>query len=178
MEARRLGRLPPPAIYSKDGKPLLSWRVRILPFIEYRDLYNEFHLDEPWDSEHNQKLIAKMPSGFRSPLTGDLGGRTTYLLPVGPDCIFFDNQGTSPDEITDGAADTIMLVEADADHAVPWTKPEDLPIDKQFPAAGLVQRRRGEGEGTFHVQSADGRDHWIPSDTDPATLWSLFTRRR
>src|SRR5262249_54155708 len=52
------GKLPAHAIYSKDGKkPLLSWRVAILPFIEQDNLYQQFHLDEPWDSEHNKKLI-------------------------------------------------------------------------------------------------------------------------
>ncbi len=41
---------PPPAIADKDGKPLLSWRVAILPYVEQQELYNKFKLDEPWDS--------------------------------------------------------------------------------------------------------------------------------
>src|SRR5262249_49752206 len=54
--------LPAHAIYSNDGKtPLLSWRVAILPYIGEAALYREFKLDEPWDSAHNRKLIAKMP---------------------------------------------------------------------------------------------------------------------
>ena len=53
--------MPPPAIYSKDGKPLLSWRVAVLPYIEQGPLYNQFKLDEPWDSAHNKKLLALMP---------------------------------------------------------------------------------------------------------------------
>src|SRR5205807_5126217 len=58
-----------PAAYStsKDGKPLLSWRVEILPYIEQGALFNEFHLDEPWDSEHNKKLIERMPTIFAAP---------------------------------------------------------------------------------------------------------------
>src|SRR5438132_522263 len=43
--------------YSKAGKPLLSWRVLILQYIEETPLYLQFKLDEPWDSEHNKKLI-------------------------------------------------------------------------------------------------------------------------
>src|SRR5260370_4929892 len=50
-------RLPAVANFDKQGKPLLSWRVHLLPFIEQEDLYKEFHLDEPWDSEHNKQLI-------------------------------------------------------------------------------------------------------------------------
>ena len=52
---------PPAAIRDKDGKPLLSSRVAILPYLDLR-LYQEFHLDEPSDSEHNKALIAKMPA--------------------------------------------------------------------------------------------------------------------
>ena len=60
-------RLPARAIYDKDGKPLLSWRVMMLPYMEEKSLYDQFHLDEPWDSEHNKKLLEKMPDGYRDP---------------------------------------------------------------------------------------------------------------
>ena len=58
---------PAHAIYSKDGKPLLSWRVQILPFIEEQELYNKFHLDEPWDSDNNRPLIAQLPQALTNP---------------------------------------------------------------------------------------------------------------
>src|SRR5262249_49238609 len=49
------GRFPAAGSFDKNGKPLLSWRVFILPYIEHEKLYKEFHLNEPWDSEHNKK---------------------------------------------------------------------------------------------------------------------------
>src|SRR5262249_21670890 len=52
------GTFPPAAIYDKDGKALLSWRVLLLPYIEADPLYKKFKLDEPWDSAHNKKLLA------------------------------------------------------------------------------------------------------------------------
>ena len=58
----------PDNIKSKDGKPLLSWRVAILPYTEQNELYQQFKLDEPWDSEHNKTLIAKMPAYFAARL--------------------------------------------------------------------------------------------------------------
>ena len=64
------GSLPPHAIYGKDGKPLLSWRVLILPYIEEQALYEQFHLDEPWDSPHNEPLLRQIPRCYRSPLDG------------------------------------------------------------------------------------------------------------
>ena len=54
----------PTDIRDKDGKPLLSWRVHILPYIEQENLYRQFKLDEPWDSEHNKKLVKSMPKVF------------------------------------------------------------------------------------------------------------------
>ena len=63
---------PARAIFDKQGKPLLSWRVQILPFVEEGELFKQFHLDEPWDSEHNKPLIAKMPAVYAKP-----GARST-----------------------------------------------------------------------------------------------------
>ena len=58
---------PPQAICDKDGKPLLSWRVAILPELREFALYRQFKLDEAWDSPHNLKLLAKMPRIYAPP---------------------------------------------------------------------------------------------------------------
>jgi hypothetical protein len=63
------GRFPPAASRGADDKPLLSWRVMILPYLEQEALYKEFNMDEPWDSEQNKKLLAKMPDIY-VPLNG------------------------------------------------------------------------------------------------------------
>jgi hypothetical protein len=55
------GTLPPAYVADAHGRPLYSWRVLILPYIEQRPLYDRFHLDEPWDSPNNRTLIASMP---------------------------------------------------------------------------------------------------------------------
>jgi RNA polymerase sigma factor (sigma-70 family) len=60
----------PHDITDKDGKPMLSWRVAILPYIEQDNLFKQFKLDEPWDSDHNKKLLALMPSTYRTPGIG------------------------------------------------------------------------------------------------------------
>ena len=62
---------PPAYTTDKAGKPLLSWRVLILPYIEQDALYKEFHLDEAWDSPHNKALIARMPAPYRCPSEND-----------------------------------------------------------------------------------------------------------
>jgi RNA polymerase sigma factor (sigma-70 family) len=81
------GFFPAAAIYSKDGKPLLSWRVALLPFFEEDNLYRQFHLDEPWDSAHNKKLLARMPKVFSVPGQKDKNA-TFYQVFVGPSTMF------------------------------------------------------------------------------------------
>jgi RNA polymerase sigma factor (sigma-70 family) len=85
---------PASAIYGKNGKPLLSWRVELLPFLEQDNLYKQFHLDEPWDSEHNKKLLDKMPDIFHVPGQKDKTG-TFYQVFVG--------EGTMFEQVKDGA---------------------------------------------------------------------------
>jgi hypothetical protein len=163
---------PAHAIYSADGKPLLSWRVAILPFIEEQALYEQFHLDEPWDSEHNRALIAHMPALYQNPNLGQEPGKTNYLAVVGKECVFDGTaKGSAIPKIIDGTSMTIMLVEADAERAVDWTKPEDLPFDAKHPTAGLGHLRPGGWLAAF----ADGHLSFLANTLDSETVRALFT---
>lgn len=130
--------LPAAASYSPDGKPLLSWRVMLLPMLEQNKLYDQFRLDEPWDSPNNRKLIDKMPAEYRSPKSRlKEPGKTNYVVPVGPGTMFEGREGINISRVKDGTAHTIMAVEVDDAQAVIWTKPDDLPYDPKEPARGL-----------------------------------------
>src|SRR5262245_36146211 len=118
-----VGTLPPSAIRSKtDGKPLLSWRVAVLPYIEQDKLYREFKLDEPWDSPNNEKLLAKMPNLFAIPGRGDRRPFTThYQAVVGPRTMWestsdpkavYGATGRKMLDATDGTSNTLLVVEA------------------------------------------------------------------
>ncbi|HEY3391958.1 MAG TPA: DUF1559 domain-containing protein, partial [Lacipirellulaceae bacterium] len=112
-------RLPAHANYSPDGKPLLSWRVHVLPFIEGAALYEQFKLDEPWDSPHNRALIPQMPQVYENPNLPLEAGKTNYLAVVGEPCIMDGTQkGIGFRDIPDGTSNTIMLVETAPDQAV------------------------------------------------------------
>ncbi len=170
-------RFPAAATYDKDGKKLLSWRVQLLPHLGEVELYKQFHLDEPWDSPHNRKLIPKMPRAFACPSTAGAllakKGMTMYLAPVGEKTVFGGKEGAAIRDITDGTSRTIMLVEADPEQAVIWTKPDDLQIDPDNPLRGLS----GPHEGGFITSFCDGHTESIMIENiDPNKLRALFTR--
>ena len=132
---------PASASYDDNGKPLLSWRVHILPYLEQGKLYDQFHLDEPWDSKHNLALVAKMPSIYADPDTAlrkvNAQGKTTYVVPTSEGTVFDRHIGTQFKEINDGTSNTIMLVEVVPERAVVWTKPEDWAVDLDHPWRGV-----------------------------------------
>jgi hypothetical protein len=163
------GHFPTAAIYDKDGKPLLSWRVVLLPFLDERKLAEEFHLDEPWDSEHNKKLVERIPKVYQSEFEGRKPGDTAFLAFTGKDTVFDGKKGLNIRQIVDGTSNTLMFVEGS--HGVPWTKPEDLPYDpeKPLPKLGLVP------EG-FYAAFCDGSVRFLQSNLPEKTLRALITR--
>jgi hypothetical protein len=108
------GSFPPPYVTDAQGKPLYSWRVLILPWMEERDLYDQWRLDEPWDSPHNRSLPA--PSGFSCPTAGrnrppGSTPYTDYLAVVGPGMAWEEGKCLTFDDFTDLASNTVMVVE-------------------------------------------------------------------
>lgn len=124
------GKLPAAAICDKVGKPLLSWRVAILPYIEQGQLYQQFKLDEPWDSEHNKKLIPLIPKTYVDPRAPEAKlGETYYKVFVGKEAGFNWDKGLKFTEFTDGTSNTVMA--AAAGDPVIWTKPSDFEFDPE-----------------------------------------------
>jgi len=163
---------PPAAICDKQGKPLLSWRVAILPFIEAKPLYDQFRLDEPWDSPNNKGLLDRMPVAYQGQRT-QRDGKTTLMVFTGKDAPFEEGKKLTLAGIIDGSSYTIMAVEAGEDKAVPWTKPEDLPFDPKDPKAALGKISPTGFLGVLFDCSA----HVFKSNMSPETLRRLVNSR-
>lgn len=165
--ADKNGSLPPPALVDKNGKRLLSWRVLILPYLGENKLYEEFHRDEPWDSEHNKKLLAKIPSVYAVPGAGREEGMTTYQALVGPGAAFEEaKQPRFPADFPDGLSNTFAIVETTT--LIPWTKPEDLSYS---PTKPLPTPNRA-----FYAERLDGTGCYVSKDADEAELRKMITR--
>ena len=165
---------PPAAITSNSGKPLLSWRVAILPYIEQGDLYKEFKLDEPWDSPHNKTLISRMPAIYACPsrpTSGATTGTTNYLAFVGKNALLNTPKSSSIREITDGTSNTLAV--AEAQKSVIWTKPEDISFDMAAPfnSSELYSLH----PGVFNALMVDGSVRFIKRVVPPATLKALIS---
>lgn len=166
-------RFPGSTTSTQPGQVGLSWRVAILPFLEEKSLYDQFKMNEPWDSEHNLKLVAQMPKVFRSPGSDAEEGYTNYLAVVGPNTVIANaGKGTRVQDITDGTSMTAVVVEVDDDHAVVWTQPADYEWEAGDLGAGLGQI----WSGTFFATLADGSSRRIDLSAGPDLLRGLFTR--
>jgi prepilin-type processing-associated H-X9-DG protein len=163
---------PPAAVAGKTGKPLLSWRVALLPYLEQNELYKQFHLDEPWDSPHNKTLIDYMPAAFACPSTRNDKGMTTYRTFVGPRTAFEGLKPHTLAEFLDGTSNTLLVVEST--NSVPWTKPDDLPFDPN-PTKPLVTPGSNH-PGGFNALFADGTVRFIKLTISQTVLRALITR--
>jgi hypothetical protein len=166
---QKYGALPPHAIRNQAGEPTLSWRVALLPQLGYEALYKQFRLHEPWDSPHNRQLTAQIPPELQSPERRDQA--TNYLAVIGPDTALGGLRGAHPDSFEDGAENSLLVVEASDEAAVPWTQPSDLRLKFDLPRAGIGQLRE---DGTLAL-AGDGRVWRIPPELPAHVLAALLT---
>ncbi len=149
--ASQYNTFPPAYTVDDNGKPLLSWRVLILPYLDEQTLYQQFHLDEPWDSPHNSALLHAMPKVYECPSHPHaIHNASDYQVVVGSKTIFPGPKPVALADITDGTSLTLLVGEVKS--SIPWSAPQDSPDT-------AVATNYGFGSfhpGGFNILLADG----------------------
>ncbi len=180
----KYGCFPPAYIPDENGKPKHSWRVLILPFMDYQPLYAAYRFDEPWNSMHNMELAAKMPDEYRCPRapTPKKPGITNYVMLVGPHAISNGPTAHRITDIIDGLKNTIMVTDGVGAN-VNWLEPRDLDVDTMTfrilhpgnkPTPQVTDISSGHPMLAVVVM-CDGIVKTLPDDIDPKLLEALTT---
>jgi prepilin-type processing-associated H-X9-DG protein len=173
------GTFPPAFIADKNGKPMHSWRAMLLPYLEGgpESPGAKYNFDEPWDSPGNRRVTDVSLSYFFCPSHGDRGRPiTNYMMVVGPHSISDGPHGRKSAEITDDAANTIMLVEV-ADSDVRWAEPKDLGFDQlDFKINSQAKQAIGsQHPGGASVVFCDGHVEFLNDSTPPERIKAMLT---
>jgi hypothetical protein len=161
----------------------LSWRVHILPFLEEGFLYEQFHLDEPWDSEHNKTLIPFMPDVFSVPGVAAPGETSIHVF-AAPNTPFDPAKPIGFRQIIDGTSNTIMAVEAGPETATPWTQPgtnivneilyrRTQVLDNEYERMNDAKRRERDNAIEYVTRAFESK--YAQQTSNPATMQRLVT---
>ena len=123
------GHYPQPYLTDKDGDPMRSWRIAILPFIDQDKLFKEYLLEERWDGPNNSLLADRMPKIYSLHCESKPGMTiANYLAIVGQQTVWRPGKLVTRGEVTDGNSNTILIVE-NRGMNIPWMAPRDLDFD-------------------------------------------------
>ncbi len=121
-----------PAAYTADadGKPMHSWRVRVLPFLDVGNLHDKYHFDKPWNDAANKDVIGTYLPIFQCPShsTSGKSAKCNYVAITGPDTIWPGAETTKLNDVTDATGSTIVCIET-VDGIESWAEPKDLSLD-------------------------------------------------
>ena len=175
---------PPAYLADKDERPIHSWRVLLLPYMEAHQLCEEYDFDGPWNSPNNLALAHNVPSGmvlFTSTYLCPSESETdemhaTHLMLVGPGAFSDGSHRRKIKEITDGTSNTIIT----AEHSwsgIHWMEPRDLDVEKMIytindPAGYGI---RSPHPGVANALFADGTVHSIGEKIDPGLIKAIIT---
>lgn len=168
------GKLPDTYSIDAAGRPLLSWRVHLLPYLGYQDLYSQIKLNESWDSTQNKALWDQMPDVYKSPDLDAGAGETGFVVITGADAVFRIGRPRSLSQISDDLSKTIMLAETAQTRN--WMEPSDLDMNSlNLRIAGDPPSIGHDEAGGAVVGFVDGSSGTLPLDLDPEVLRALIT---
>ena len=174
------GTFPPAYIADENGRPMHSWRVLILPYLDETPLYKSYDFTKPWDAPENARVLNQMPEVFRCPSDEDApANATSYAGVFGPGCVFNPVGPVRIRDIKNGTTNTLFVGEV-FDAQIPWTKPQDIDVNRHPD----VNRPGGFGshhEGGCQFATCDGAVRFLPQTTgvdDLRTMFRIHDKRR
>jgi hypothetical protein len=185
------GSFPPAYVVDKAGKPMHSWRVQMLPFLDRPDIYETYDFDKPWNSPANAALACSCsylhcpadPNWSRPNATFDL---TSYFAVIGPQTAWRGSTPVKLSDLPDNGERMILLVES-ADRAIDWKEPKDLTYEEAVAGVNrhgepCISSTHTEGGDYFHYAHrgayaafVDGSVRFLPEDISPDDLRALLT---
>lgn len=171
------GHFPPAYLTDKEGTPIHSWRVLVLPYMDEQELYDAYSFDEPWNGPNNIRLAHKMPKSYHCPSEPESDSMTNYVVIVGKDTAFPFDQPTSYEDFRDGRDNTILVAEI-ADSDILWSEPRDLAADtmsstvnhESLPSISSARRQGPRVNTTGRITA-----HSLSQNLDPETLKAFTT---
>ncbi|MEX0792768.1 MAG: DUF1559 domain-containing protein [Pirellulaceae bacterium] len=166
------GKFPPAYVADDEGRPKHSWRVLILRELEHGELYEAYDFDKPWDHPDNLKVAEQMPSVYASPFNREQRklGLTPYQAVSAPGTFLGTTRAVTLRELARSNSQRIMIV-ADFDDPVPWTKPEDI---SPAEIISRLQQFRRHSPSQFHVLRSDGSVNAINHEMTAEELGKSF----
>lgn len=126
------GSFPPAYVADENGQPMHSWRVLLLPYLDSKEVYEQYRFDEPWNGPRNSQLARRIRTSLfhcRSGPHGDDSVMTDYVVISGPGTAFPGSRSTKLEDFVDGTSNTILLAEV-ARSDIHWMEPRDLNVDE------------------------------------------------
>lgn len=171
------GSLPPAYTVDSQGNRLHSWRTLLLPMMDQRELYEKIDLSKPWDDPvnaeaRNKKWDRFSSFSYRCPASKAPETRTQYQVVISPHGMSYQNKTCQLDDVTDGTANTLMVVEVPADQAVHWMSPYD--INEQV-FQSINDQSLFSHKGMFYILRADGAIKSLTPELTAAERRALVT---
>jgi type II secretory pathway pseudopilin PulG len=172
---------PPAYVADASGRPMHSWRVLILPYLDQVPLYNQYRFDEPWNGPNNSKLAIQRLPVYECPT--DVENRegdqpsTSYVAVVGPHTMWPENSCVSVSDVPDGTSLTLHVAEV-RNSGIHWMEPRDLHLGQMSPT---INPTGGQGVSSFHTDGAlasfvEGDIEFLSEKLPPQTVRKLIDR--